>query len=179
MPNQYTAKRLVIIPVGPSIAYVPLTHGVYALIDSEDAPLVQLWDWSAHWAKNTRSYYAIRSIILPSGKRITESMHQRVYPNVPLGYRTDHRNINTLDNRKSNLRAATRDQQSQNRRRLSSSTSGFKGVSPHSQMPGRWVAEIKVNKKRIYLGFFSDPQKAYAAYCSAATKYHGEFARTE
>ena len=38
-------------------------------------------------------------------------------------------------------------------------------------------AKIGVNRKQIWAGDFKSPEVAYAAYCAAAIKYHGEFAK--
>jgi len=55
-------------------------------------------------------------------------------------------------------------------------TSGFKGVSFNTQV-GRYKAAIVKKKKYYHLGFFDTPEEAYKAYCKAAKKLHGEFAR--
>jgi hypothetical protein len=44
---------------------------------------------------------------------------------------------------------------------------------------GNWKSRIVVDGKEIWLGYFSTPEAAHAAYCEAAKQYHGEFARTE
>jgi len=49
----------------------------------------------------------------------------------------------------------------------------------HLKQKGVWVAFIRVNRKRLYLGSFRAPELAHEAYKSAAEKYHGEFARAE
>lgn len=90
----------------------------------------------------------------------------------------DHKNGNRADNRISNLREATRGQNSANRGRMSSNKTGFKGVF-RSRLPNRWSAEIKTNGRRHYLGHFDCPLKAAAAYAAAAAKFHGEFARSQ
>lgn len=73
------------------------------------------------------------------------------------------------------LRLATMTENSRNRSRHSNNITGFKGVSRVTGSDG-YQASIKVDKKRIYLGYFKTPELAHAAYCGAATKYHGEFA---
>src|ERR1043165_3940616 len=85
----------------------------------------------------------------------------------------DHIDGNGLNNRRSNLRLATYAQSSMNRGRNIKNSSGYKGVDLKD---GKWRAEIQVSRKKVYLGRFSTPEEAYAAYCEAAKKYHGEFA---
>jgi hypothetical protein len=62
-----------------------------------------------------------------------------------------------------------------NRRLRSDNTSGYKGVFRLSST-GKWQARITVDKRRVHLGTFDDPETAYSAYKKAARKYHGEFA---
>lgn len=105
-------------------------------------------------------------------------MHREVMGVNPLDLRTvDHREIfNTLDNRRSNLRIASCSQQMINRRLQSNNTSGYKGVSFHKPT-GKWRAIINVDRRAISLGYFHSREAAYKAYCEAAAKYHGDFAR--
>lgn len=88
----------------------------------------------------------------------------------------DHIDGDPSNNRIENLRAATHATNMKNMKTPSTNRSGFKGVRFH--LPTRkWTAQIGVNKKSVYLGIFLTPEDAYAAYCRAAVKYHGEFAR--
>ena len=89
-------------------------------------------------------------------------------------HEVDHRNGNKLDNRKSNLRICSRSENQMNRGKQKNNTSGFKGVS-QIKMNQKWVAYIKVNYKRIYIGCFLKKVDAARAYNMAALKYHGEF----
>lgn len=88
----------------------------------------------------------------------------------------DHINGIRSDNRICNLRLATRSQNQCNSRRNSRNKSGYKGVhwSKHDKV---FRASIEVNGKKIGLGAFHDAISAHAAYCVAAKKYFGEFAR--
>ena len=88
----------------------------------------------------------------------------------------DHRDGNPSNNRWNNLRRATRSQNSANRRVSRNNTWGLKGVSLHR---GRWCATICKKGRKHFLGCFSTPQAAHAAYVKAARKLFGEFARTE
>lgn len=88
----------------------------------------------------------------------------------------DHVNGDAADNRIENLRAANRSQNNANSALRNRNASGFKGVSLHKKT-GKWQASIKVDGKGRHLGLFSDPVKAHAAYCSAASEIFGSFAR--
>lgn len=90
----------------------------------------------------------------------------------------DHINGTRSDNRWNNLREATRGQNLANKRMDSRNTSGFKGVS-WSRKCKKWQAHIKVNRKSQFLGFFESKEMAHMAYCEAAAKNFGEFARPE
>lgn len=85
----------------------------------------------------------------------------------------DHVNGRRDDNRFSNLRAATRSDQTANTARYRTNKSGFKGVC---RVPSGWQATIRKHGVGHYLGTFPTPEQAHAAYLSAAKVLHGEFA---
>lgn len=87
----------------------------------------------------------------------------------------DHINGNRLDNCWRNLREATRIQNCANTGKRHHNRSGFKGVFPMTR--GRWGASICVRGRNLNLGIHETPEQAHAAYCEAATRIHGEFAR--
>lgn len=86
----------------------------------------------------------------------------------------DHRNGDAGDDSWSNLREVSRAQNSMNRSMQRRNRSGFKGVCANK---GKWQASIRVSGKAHYLGLFPTPEDAHAAYCAAAKRLHGEFAR--
>lgn len=88
----------------------------------------------------------------------------------------DHKNGVPGDDRWKNLREASNAQNSQNARRPRDNTSGFKGVC-WNKASGKWMAAIRVNGHKIYLGLFTDINEAAAAYAVASKKHHGVFGR--
>ena len=90
----------------------------------------------------------------------------------------DHINGDTLDNRRTNLRVASRrglnvaNQRTQSRPK----SSRFKGVAWDTQR-GRWYAYIQVNQKTKSLGRHDDEVEAALAYNRAAVDLFGPFAR--
>jgi len=157
--------RPVIIPIGPSIAYVPLTRGQFSLIDAEDAERVGCFNWCSYWNKRTESFYAVRY----GNVRLHRFVLQ-----VGINLIHDHVNGRTLYNRKANLRAATATQNAYNRRLRRDNASGLKGVSLEGR---RYVSRIKIRGKSVRLGLYDTASAAHAAYCEAARNHHGEFAR--
>lgn len=158
------------IRVEGDVAYVPLTKGYEAIIDAADLPLVQGFHWTA--LVSPRSIYAYR-VDCSGGGRRGILMH-RLLLGDPSGMEVDHRNGDGLLNRRSNLRAATKQQNRQNARKRTDNTSGFKGVARDG---GKWGARIMVDGKRKYLGGFGCPTAAHLAYAKASQALHGEFGR--
>jgi hypothetical protein len=149
---------------------IPLNRGLTAIVDDADYEILSRHRWCVPPAG--KRPYALRTVG-DTGRRL--AMH-RVILNAPDGLQVDHINGDGLDNRRSNLRLATNAQNLQNQKRRSTNTSGYKGVSLYRD--GRWSARIRANGRRVFLGYFATPELAHAAYCAAAEKYHGEFART-
>lgn len=169
----YTRQvRPVLIPIGPSIAYVPLSKGMFALINRDDALLVGIYNWTAMYNPTTGSYYAYRKF---SGKSVT--MHQFLI-DPGQGKYPDHINLRGLDNRRANLRIATGSQSQANKRKYRNNLCGLKGVSL-DKVSGRWRARICVGGQQITIGRFETPAEAHAAYGKAAELHYGAFARTQ
>lgn len=95
----------------------------------------------------------------------------------PAGMDIDHINGDTSDNRWSNLRLVTRSQNNMNRRKHPQNTSGVVGVS-HCKQTGKWVAYVKANRKRHWLGRHDTLEDAARAVEEARRQHHGEFAAT-
>lgn len=83
----------------------------------------------------------------------------------------DHINHNGLDNRKSNLRVCTVQQNTQNKNKDRGCTSSYKGVSKRSR-GSRWVVMVR-NK---HVGYFDTELLAAKAYDEEAKKQYGEYA---
>ena len=89
---------------------------------------------------------------------------------VPTQPEIDHRNGKRDDNRFSNLRQATKAQNQQNVVARKHNKTGFLGVSLHASK--KWVAQIRVNGVKKYLGLFDTPEDAHVAYLSAKKLLH-------
>lgn len=89
-------------------------------------------------------------------------------------HQIDHRDLNSLNNRWGNLRAATQSQNQANK--PPRGKSGVKGVFWHAKNK-KWFSMITKDRKNIYLGTFDTIAEAAAIYALAAKDLHGEFAR--
>lgn len=146
---------------------IRLSKGAETTVDDDDYLALMPWRWQL----SSRGY-AIRSAVI-DGRRRTLQMH-RVVINCPADLFVDHINGDKLDNRRSNLRFATKAENTRNQMRTPSQA-GFKGVSRNSRA-GTYKAQIKVDRKTIYLGTFNSATAAAQAYNNAAVDLHGEFA---
>lgn len=162
------------IVIEGDIALVPLTKGYVAIIDAADVPLVSGQIWYAQVAKNT--VYAVRKEWIVGGKPHMVLLHRAILGLTDTDTRADHKDMNGLNCRRANLRECSHAENLCNRGANRNNTSGFKGVSWFVKNK-RWSAQIHVSGLRKHLGYFDTPEAAHAAYCDAARKYHGEFAR--
>lgn len=146
---------------------IPLTRGLFALVDAEDAPLVAAQRWQAAPIKRMPgSFYAQRGY-----GGTTVYMHRLLMGN-PAGKKVDHIDFDTLNNRRSNLRAATNSQSAvHTRQKLGAS--GYRGVRCDGQ---RFSAQIQWNKETIRRHGFGSAVEAAVAYDELALEIHGEFA---
>lgn len=151
---------------------IPLTQGKFALVDDEDFTHLSSFKWYAQ--KIGFTFYAVRMIRLPDYRRTSLPMHRAILNPKP-HQGVDHRDCNGLNNTRKNLRIATQTQNLRNARLRSDSVTGFKGVSLRRN--GRFMATITYGGKGHHLGHFNTAEAAYVAYCKAAVKHFGEFAR--
>jgi len=148
---------------------VPLKDGRVFFIDDEDANRVLKLKW--HVNKNGYVMHKKRNC-----KHIETVYLHRFVLNLPAGVKVDHRDHNTFNNQKFNLRPATASSNGANRGKpWGNYTSKFKGVSWFPR-DARWHAQIRVKGKGIHLGYLDDEIEAARVYNAAAKKYFGEFA---
>jgi len=148
---------------------IKLNKGEYALVDDEDFKYLNQWKW---FLRDTG--YAVRTDYRRLGfkkykmKRIY--MH-RVVNDTPDNLQTDHINRNKLDNRASNLRTVTNQQNAFNASLNKANNSGTKGVC-WSENRNKWCAYIHIDNKAIPLGRFINIKDAIKARKKAELVYH-------
>ena len=137
------------------------------LFDKEDYELIKNYCWYM----NDNGYLVAH--VVNSGKHIR--LHRLIMNCISdSSILIDHINHNTLDNRKNNLRMVAYQQNAMNTRRKDSNISGTTGVSWDKEKK-KWCATITYNYKTIFLGYYSDFDKAVRSRKQAEQKYFGEF----
>ncbi len=146
---------------------IPLANGRgVALVDDEDYERVAARRWYLH--EGGYAYTVLRT----PGTRRKVFMHGFVIGHVA-GKVIDHRNHDRLDNRRSNLRHATPQQNASNMRRWG--VARYKGTFA-LRGGARWQARIYVEGSAIHLGTYRVQEDAARAYDAAARQHFGEFA---
>jgi len=148
---------------------IPLTKGKMAIVDDDDFERVSKRSWYYH-----PNGYAI-NIERVMGHKKTVYMHRFIIGDIGR-LQVDHQNGNKLDNRKSNLRPCTVNENQANSGKRKKNTSGYCGVSRQGGTK-EWYAKIGFNKNTIWLGSYDTPDAAARAYDAAARVAFGEFAK--
>jgi hypothetical protein len=150
-----------------------LGEGFWTILEQEDFYRLRHFKWVVDG--NGHNLYAVRLKISGPNKTRVVSMHREIM-NANDRRFVDHRNCDSLDNRKSNLRFATQAENMRNRRKIKNTSSRFIGAYFEKQRKS-WLVQIRRNGKKIFIGRFKNEIDAAKAYDEAAKKYHGEFAR--
>lgn len=153
---------------------IKLTQGKVALVDDSDYDELVKHSWQAYWSKKGKRFYARRTFRV-KGERKVSLMHRFILGLTDRKISCDHKDNDGLNNQRSNLRVATLQQNSFNRKKNLNCSSKYKGVVWLKER-NKWRAYIIVNGKPKYLGTFYDEIKAAATYSIAAIENFGEFA---
>jgi len=141
-------------------------------IDLRDLWLWNKFAWNFTGPKGNQ-YFAC-TVYTPVKQRL--KLH-RVLTGAVSGNVVDHKNGDTSDNRRCNLRITDKTGNNQNARKRKDGASRWKGVYPIFNTTDKvWAAHIRANKVRRFLGCFISQEDAATAYNFAAAELHGEFA---
>jgi hypothetical protein len=156
---------------------IELTQGKIAYVDNIDKDLEE-YKWCTIKQGN-RCWYAIRGIKVES-YWTTERMHRAILERI-IGKQLletiaiDHINHDGLDNRRKNLRIATKSENNMNTpKRIAKTTSKYKGVTWNKQH-NKWQAQIRVNNKHIHIGYYKNEEDAAREYDKKAKQLFKQF----
>ena len=140
------------------------TNGYKFKLDDSDFDFFNQWSW---FCSNNYCYRgrggSVQYLHIEIMKR--ESMYDSEKE-------IDHKDRDTFNCQKENLRIANRSQQNSNTQ-YPIGKSGYRGVL---ERKSGWIARIGVNGRRIQLGPYKTVIEAAKAYNRLAESYYGEFA---
>lgn len=142
-------------------------------IDLEDYDKIKNYKWYVKKDHYSGCFY-VSSHDLTTKNKKTIKIH-RIIMNAKKNQIVDHINHNTLDNRKSNLRICTHQENMRNTKKHKKTSSKFKGVSFHSR-DKIYSVYITIDKKMKYLGSFKNEIDAAKCYNKHALEKFGQFA---
>ena len=150
---------------------VYFNDGSFFVIDTQDLPAVSQFTWFL----GKRGYPVAHASRKSSTPNKTFPLH-RYLMNPEDGYDIDHITGDKMDNRRSNLRVCTHQENMFNQTLKSSNKTGFCGVSKNRRT-GTYEAYLHINGSKKYLGMYSSAEEAARVRDEAAMLYYGEYAR--
>lgn len=154
------------------MAEIKLLRGEIAYVDDVDFNIINQLKWHLSGSGYARARPGMDCDIF---------MHRFIMGDPPFPKAdVDHINGNRLDNRRCNLRWATRSQNLRNKRKSSKpgQLSRYKGVYFVKRNTLRpWISRIKICGKVRSLGHFATEADAAQSYNEGAQRFHGEFAK--
>jgi hypothetical protein len=157
------------------MAVITLSAGHQITVDDEDADLAD-FRWTSVVGNNGRVYGGRQKRVGPrrGGKRTQIYLHRVIALRAGCkidGLHVDHKDGNTANCRRLNLRAATCRENARNFGDVrSNNKSGYPGVLVFR---GKYIARIRIEGKRLDLGSFDNPREAYRARLAAEQKHWG------
>lgn len=151
---------------------VLVVSGTEFIVDTEDLPFL-----SQYYLKSPDGTYVLARERMCKGRRKSTSLGRLLLgvddPNILV----DHKDRNTRNYSKSNLRACTRSQNQSNRVMKVTKTSKYRGVNYSTSVKDKpWKVSIKVNGKTIHGGYFKSELLAALRYNELALEYFGDYA---
>ena len=148
----------------PEIRRIPLGNSLFATVDVADYEELRQYTW--HASRNGGKVYAVCH---KDGKAVSMP---RMIMKPPKGTIVDHIDLNSLNNRRCNLRVCTQEENLVNRGPKGGS-SRFVGVHRCGK---KWRAGVSRQGVYHYLGLFDDEVEAAKARDRKAVEVHGQYA---
>jgi len=146
------------------ICNVKLEEIAIATIDASDVETVKKHKW----------HLSDYGYVVTNYKRKPYFLSRLIMAPVPKGMVVDHKDRIRLNNRRSNLRYATRSQNSANSA-FHRGASGSRGIS-WDKARSKWIAKMHHQSKHVYIGRYDSKEVAIAAYNKKVSELRGEFA---
>lgn len=144
-----------------------------ALVDDNDFDRVNQYRW--YLFRDKYNDYAVGRLIVNRIKRKV-LMHRFILNILDSLILCDHKDGNGLNNKRNNIRVATKLQNNRNVKTNNRNSTGYKGVH-YNKINKKFIARVASGTERLYLGSFDNKEDAARAYNEYALKHHGEFAR--
>lgn len=146
----------------------------FTLIDAEDFVEVSKFSWGLNKKEAGKKTDYVRGGV--NGTEV--KLHRFLMGSIPEGMVVDHINGDGLDNRRSNLRVCTQqdNRRNESKKAVYRAASPFKGVSWDKDR-SKWAAKISYNGTTRNLGRFDEEVQAALAYDEVAKQVFGKFAR--
>lgn len=158
-----------------------IADGCTILIDDEDYTKIKDYKWHLmrKKAEEGNLFYFTTTTYLPYKERRGSVFLHRVIMDCQLGDGkiVDHKNHNTLDCRKENLRICTSFDNMRSVNKSKRNTSGYKGIHQNN-VTKKWIARVQMKDSKLSLGTYDTPEEAARAYDRGALFHYGEFAIT-
>lgn len=162
-----TKKNEWVLNNNEGIAIGMTTKGQKFYIDIEDYGIAEKYCWRL----NKQGYIVANS---RNGSNKIIWLHRLIMDIYNDEILIDHKDWDKTNNRKNNLREATKSENNINIKRKINNSSGYTGVNLNKNS-GKYIARISQNKKRIFLGAYDTFEEAVLARHKAELEIHNEW----